>query len=82
MLALDGFNLHIDVSSSKNAAACLDELDANNLIQHVKQATHIHGHILDLVITRFTEFQVNTFQFNHCIESDHSMVNFHIVIPK
>ena len=61
LLILGDFHLHVDVNSSEDAPAFLDVLDASNLIQHVKQATHIHSHILYLVITRPTMLQVNSF---------------------
>ena len=46
------FNFHMDVPTDPNNIHFRDLLDAMGLVQHVKQPTHIHGHTLDLIITR------------------------------
>ena len=46
------FNFHVDNRSDPEASRLLQSLDDRNLIQHVDEQTHVHGHILDLLNTR------------------------------
>ena len=50
-LIIGDFDFHIDVTPNPNNKDSSDLLDAMGLVEHVKQATHIYGHILDLIIT-------------------------------
>ena len=43
------FNIHVDTSSS-DSTKFLNCLDSCNIAQHVHSPTHLHGHILDLVL--------------------------------
>ena len=52
LLIIGDFDFHMDVPTNPNDKQSSDLLDAMGLVEHVKQATHIHGHILDLIITR------------------------------
>ena len=45
-------NFHVDDSTNKDATLFSRILDSYNLLQHVKEPTHIKGHTLDLFITR------------------------------
>ena len=45
------FNLHLDVSDS-NTQRFNEILKCFNLKQHVNFSTHVHGHWLDLLITK------------------------------
>jgi hypothetical protein len=60
LLVLGDFNIHFDVSDDADAVKFHDLLESLGLEQHVTKSTYIHGHILDLVITRKTE---NTIPF-------------------
>ena len=51
LLIIGDFDFHIDVTPNPNNKHSSDLLDAMGLVEYVKQATHIHGHILDLIIT-------------------------------
>ena len=42
----------MDISNDVDAINFLDLLDSVGLQQHIKKPTHVHGHTLDLVITR------------------------------
>ena len=42
----------MDEPTDPNNVHFRDLLDAMGLVQHVKQPSHIHGHALDLIITR------------------------------
>ena len=52
LLITGDFNFHVDVPTDPINIHFRDLLDAMGLVQHVKQPTHIHGHTLDLIITR------------------------------
>ncbi|CAC5390090.1 unnamed protein product [Mytilus coruscus] len=45
------FNFHLDNLSDPDALRFYQSLEERNLTQHVKDATHKRGHILDLLIT-------------------------------
>ena len=79
-LVLGDFNIHLDVSDDADAIKFLDLLESLGLEQHVTKSTHIHGHILDLVITRKTE-NIIPFPPRSCSYfSDHTSVHFDIAI--
>ena len=50
LLITGDFNIHMDVPRDPDNIHFRDLLDAMGLVQHAKQ--HIHGRILDLIITR------------------------------
>lgn len=45
-------NFHLDHPSNSEARTFLETSIEHELVQHVRHATHICGHILDVVITR------------------------------
>lgn len=55
LLILGDFNIHLDDSTNADTKIFIDLLESLGLEQHVKGPTHIHGHTLDLVITRKME---------------------------
>ena len=61
LLIVGDFNIHVDISNDVHAIKVLDLLDSVGLQQHIKKPTHVHGHTLDLVITRSSAglFKVN-----------------------
>ncbi|PFX25634.1 RNA-directed DNA polymerase from mobile element jockey [Stylophora pistillata] len=52
LLICGDFNIHVDVPSDADTIQFKDLLNSMGLVQHVKRPTHIHGHKLDLIITR------------------------------
>ena len=52
LILLSDFNIHVDDENNKEAEMFSYLLFISNLHQHVKCTTHLHGHTLDLVITR------------------------------
>ena len=52
LLITGDFNFPTDLPTDPNNKHVNDLLYTFGVVQHVKQATHIHGHILDLIITR------------------------------
>ena len=59
IIFLGDFNIHLDEKNNSNSMGFCDILTAFNLVQHVGEATHESGHLLDLVITRPTDFVSN-----------------------
>ena len=49
------FNIHTDMLDDLDAIKLSDLLESFSLQQHVSGPTHIHGHILELIITRQTD---------------------------
>ena len=52
LILLGDFNIHVDVPTDMDTIQFRDLLDSMGLQQHLKRPTHIHGHTLDLLITR------------------------------
>jgi hypothetical protein len=88
-LIVGDFNYHVDLKdkptetkAKKRAQNFLNLLDNANLIQHVNEATHKHGHTLDLVISRIGELKVNSLKCDLSVPSDHYAVLFGLSLPK
>ena len=45
-------NIHVDVAGDRDANKQQDSFQSLGLQQHVKGVTHIHGHTVDLILTR------------------------------
>src|SRR5258708_39023105 len=75
------FNVHVDNPTSYNTAPFLTFLETYNLSQHINFPTHIHGHTLDLLITRSeSNITSNICEFDPSI-SDHHAITFHLKVP-
>lgn len=68
------FNFHIDDPDNQHALQFLDLLDFSNLRQHVIEDTYIHGHTLDLVISRSDDLLINSYNIMDPGLSDHYAV--------
>ena len=79
------FNVHVDTD-------CIDQrkflnlLDTSNLAQNVNKSTHLHGHILDLILSPSDSSFVSNVTVSEMV-SDHALVKCHLdfacpVIPK
>ena len=55
LLICGDFNIHVDSVDDPDSVKFRDLLESVGLQQHVKKSTHNNGHILDLIITRFTD---------------------------
>ena len=82
LVVLGDFNIHVDRSDNRDSTAFRDMLEASNLIQHVSKATHSHGHILDLIISRPTELEFSKIELDNSVQSDHAMVICSVSVPK
>ena len=69
------FNFHVENhENDQHAQQLLCLIDAFGLIQHVRQPTHLHGHTLDLIISRFSETIVHEVTVESPMISDHKFV--------
>ena len=67
------FNIHVDDTTDTGASKLRELLSTYGLLQHVRSATHHHGHTLDLLITRDDQV-VNVLPIDPPLLSDHSFV--------
>ena len=82
LLIIGDFDFHIDVTPNLNNNHSSDLLDAMGLVEHVKQATHIHGHILDLIITLQSDDFVAQEPLSESFISDHAAVICSLRTPR
>ena len=61
ILLCGDFNIDVDVEDKPDAESFVDLIDSFGLAQHVHFATHVEGHILDLVITRKMDSIIQSF---------------------
>ena len=67
------FNIHVDTTSS-DSVKFLNCLESCNITQHVHTPTHLHGHILGIVLTPSKPSVVSDVQVGGFI-SDHALVH-------
>ena len=78
-LAIVGdFNIHVDVLSNSDSTKFRDLLESFCLQQHVVGPTRIHGHTLDLIITRQSDQNERSIPQVDCHFSDHAPVLCHL----
>ncbi|XP_066016040.1 uncharacterized protein [Pocillopora verrucosa] len=75
LLVAGDFNFHIDEPNDCDARRFLQVLESFDLIQHVSEATHKNGHVLDLIITRAHEKLVGRCTVDNPFVSDHLAVH-------
>ncbi|XP_078372669.1 uncharacterized protein LOC144656313 [Oculina patagonica] len=74
LLITGDFNIHVNAVDDPDAIKLLDLLESVGLRQHVTQPTHVHGHTLDLIITRWSEQIIQDPPHIHRFISDHASV--------
>ena len=74
LLISGDFNIHIDDAADADSFKFQDLLESVGLRQHVTQATHIHGHTLDLIITRYSDQIIMNQPYMDRFISDHASV--------
>ena len=80
IIFLGDFNIHLDEKNNSNSMVFCDILASFNVVQHVGEATHESGHLLELVITRPTDFVSNVLVGD--LFSDHKIVTFNLQTGK
>ena len=72
LLITGDFNIHVDIVDDSDPLKQLDLLVSLGLRQHVSQPTHLHGHTLDLIITRYSDHIVHDSPQADRFISDHA----------
>ena len=73
------FNFHFENLQSDEADEFRKPIFSLNLDQHITEPTHIHGHVLDLVLTRSMVNIVNNLLAHAPEISDHSPIT--LILP-
>ena len=83
LLICGDFNVHLDDPQNYYTTAFTDILDSMNLTQHVHFSTQVHGHTLDLIVTRKSDTLVSGSPYPGCFFSDHMTVlcNLNLLRP-
>jgi hypothetical protein len=81
LLIVGDFNFHWEKTTDANCIKLKNMLDSSNLVQHVKDPTHIRGHILDLVISRNEDSIVQSTSVSSLL-SDHHAVHCSLSFQK
>ena len=71
LLIVGDFNVHVNNTGDVEARRFLDCLTSYSMVQHVTFPTHVHGHTLDLLISRSTETIVSNVSSVYLDISDH-----------
>ena len=74
LVLLGDFNVHVDSRSDPESTQLTSLLNAFGMVQHVKDATHIDGHTLDLVVSRESDDIVKLCKVS-AFASDHNCVH-------
>ena len=81
LVVFGDFNFHVE-TDKPDVLKFLSLLDSFCLKQHVSQPTHVHGHILDLIITRNSENIVRNVVVHDPGLSDHKAISFKLMVDK
>ena len=76
------FNLHVEDSKNEHVQQFNDILDSFGLKQNVMEDTHIHGHTLDLVITKSNDSILQSCTVSDPGLSDHYAVYCNLLLQK
>ena len=68
------YNIHIDVADNPQSRSFRDLLESLGCVQHVNVATRVHGHTLDLIITRQSDDIILDQPSSDSLVSDHMSV--------
>ena len=70
------FNVHV-VINCMDQRKFLDLIDISNFVQSVNQPIHLHGHILDLILT-LSDSAFVSIMTNGNLVADHALVKCHL----
>jgi len=82
LLITGDFNFHYQDNNNQDANKFRSLLSSISLQQHVTEATHDSGHVLDLIITRISELDIQHLQVHPSALSDHSAITFTLPLNK
>ncbi|HBK72410.1 MAG TPA: hypothetical protein DDZ39_12280 [Flavobacteriaceae bacterium] len=76
LILLGDFNIHVDKNNSYSNTF-QSHLNVFNLINFISNATHIHGHVLDLVISDLSDSFIQNIKIHDYYNiSDHFLITF------
>ena len=78
LLLLGDFSIRVDAVDDIDATKFSDLLESLGLVQHVEHAKHVHGHTLDLIISRKWDTTIYAAPRIDRFLSDHGAVHFTI----
>jgi len=81
LLILGDFNIHWDCQRNADTKQLADILWSANHRHHIKESTHIHDHILELVTSRDEDNLIKVVSVFSML-SDHFLVNFKVYLQK
>ena len=81
LLLVGDLNIHLDIKEDNETRKFNDLLDSCNISQHVDKPTHIHGHTLDVIMSRDADNIIQQVQVGDMI-SDHHLLLCNIHHPK
>jgi len=76
LLVVGDFNIHMDDVTNPHAINFNNVIFSQNLKQHVHTPTHIHGHTLDLILTRENGDFIHSIICHPPVISDHTPLTF------
>jgi exonuclease III len=76
------FNIHYEDDTDTNTVKFRDLVCMFDLVQSVNEPTHVHGHILDLVLYPCSDNLVSSTNVCHDLTSDHVSVLCKLSVPK
>ena len=82
LLITGDFNTRNDDNDDVDSLRFLEFIKSMGLEQHVHTATHAHGHILDLVITRQSDYLISRTPFVDEFISDHASLLTYIQVSR
>ena len=82
LIIFGDFNIHFDSPSNSITLETLEILSTFNVVQAVKESTHIHEHILDWVLYREDEPILRSCTVGHNVISDHFPLLCYLNITK
>ena len=82
LIVTGDFNVHVDVIDNLDAIALRELLESVSCTQYVDTSTHIHGHTLDLIISRSSDDLVVGKPWTDSLISDHMSVMCSLMTQK
>ena len=82
LLITGDFNIHMDIDKDADAIKMCDVLSMYDLTQHVTVPTHISGHTLDLIITRYNCELLLSYPVTDYMMSDHMFMCYRVNMPR
>ena len=79
---MGAFNIRIYDKDTVDSLRSLELIESMGLEQHVHTATHEHGHILDLVINRQSDYLISRTPFVDELISDHTSLLTYIQVRR